>query len=120
MQTRCRCSPAHTNINGLHMLETIVVHTPHTTHHTSHITHTHHTSHTHTHTPHTTHHTHLSHVVGDVEVHVNADYESDQVLRETYILVNDGEMEGPAGQNGTFVTCTYPHMHTHTHTIADF
>ena len=52
---------------------------------------------------------------------MNADYESDQVLRETYILVNDGEMEGPAGQNGTFCNMHIPtHAHTHTHTIADF
>ena len=41
---------------------------------------------------------HLSHVVGNVEVHVHADYELHQVLCETDVLVYDGEMERPAGQ----------------------
>ena len=39
---------------------------------------------------------HLSHVVGDVEIHVHTDYELHQVLRETDILVYDGEMKRSA------------------------
>lgn len=66
---------------------------------------------------------HLSHVVGNVQVHVHADYELHQMLRESDVLVNDGEMEGPAQdrrehcethtippfQEVTYTKVTYPH-----------
>ena len=69
---------------------------------------------------------HLSHVVGNVQVHVHADYELHQMLRESDILVNDGEMEGPAQDRREhckthtippFQEVTYTKLHTRIHCI---
>ena len=38
----------------------------------------------------------LSHVVGNVEVHVNTDYQLYEVLCQTNILMYDRQMEGSA------------------------
>ena len=44
---------------------------------------------------HTLHPLHLSHVVGNVEIHVDTDYQLHQVLGETDVLMYNGQVEGP-------------------------
>lgn len=42
----------------------------------------------------------LSHVVGNVQVHVDPHYELDQVLSKASVLMDDGKMQWPVWRNG--------------------
>ena len=41
---------------------------------------------------------HLSHVVGNVQVHVDTNNEPDEVLRQRKVLVDDSKMQRPEGR----------------------
>ena len=41
---------------------------------------------------------HLSHVVGNVQVHVDTNDEPDEVLRQRKVLVDDSKMQRPEGK----------------------
>lgn len=45
----------------------------------------------------------LSHVVGDVQVHIDANNELDQVLSQVGVLMDDGKMKRAIKKNRTFI-----------------